>query len=92
MLKKTVLKDYKDADVDYSLIDWHIEMGEVMGSIKDIRERNYMTLDGKKLNMRPLYLNNHDKWNSYENFLEANKYITQLEIDGKRLLDTRLRS
>lgn len=82
--KKAVLKDYKDADVDYSLIDWHIEMGEVMGSIKDIRERNYMTLDGKKLNMRPLYLNNHDKWNSYENFLEANKYITQLEIDGKK--------
>lgn len=82
--KKTVLKDYKDTDGDYSLIDWHIDQGEIMGAITDIRENHYKALDGKKLNMRPLYLNNKDKWNNYDNFIEANKYISQLEIDGKK--------
>lgn len=83
--KRIILKDYKNGDVDYSLIDWHVEMGEVMGSIKDIREKNYKTIDGKKLNMRPLYINNDNKWNNYSNFLEAYKYISQLEIYGQKV-------
>ncbi len=89
--KKTVLKDYKDTDADYSLIDWHVEQGEIMGSITDIRETNYKTLDGKKLNMKPLYLNNNTKWNNYDNFLEVNKYITKLEIDGKKVPRSKLK-
>ena len=38
---KTVLKDYKDADVDYSLIDWHIEMERSWAPVR--LGRNYMT-------------------------------------------------
>lgn len=83
--KKKVLKDYEDKDVDYSLIDWHIEQGDIMGSISEIREEHYKTLDGKTLNMRPIYLNNDEKWTSYSNYLEAHKYITSWQIDNKQI-------
>ncbi|SDZ35718.1 hypothetical protein SAMN05660462_02833 [Proteiniborus ethanoligenes] len=82
--KKKILKDYANSDADYSLIDWHIEQGDIMGSISDIREAHYKSLDGNKLNIRPLYLNNDEKWTSYSSFLEAYEYITKLEIDDKK--------
>ncbi len=83
--KRIIAKDYKDSDKDFSLIDWHLEQGDLMGSIKEIREENYRTEDGKYLYMRPLYLNNEDRWNNYENFKEAYFNITKRKIgkEGK---------
>lgn len=90
--KKKVLMDYKDTDADYSLIDWHIEQGDIIGSISEIRETYYKSLDGKILNMRPLYLNNFEKWTNYKNFLEANKYITKLQIDNKQIARSKIKA
>lgn len=69
--KKTLLEEFShgDEDADYSLIDWHIEQGDILGSIDEIRQKNYVSLDGKSLTMRPLYINNNSKWRNYDNFL-----------------------
>lgn len=83
--KKAVLKDYGDTGEDYSLIDWHIEQGDVIGTIAEIREKHYKAVDGKTLNMRPLYINNNDKWTNYENFKKANYYITKHKVDNKEI-------
>ena len=86
--KKRLSEDYRSGDSetidnDYSLIDWHIEQGDISGSISDIREENYRSKDGKILNMRPLYLNNPEKWTSYRNFLEAITYIKTQIKEGR---------
>ena len=54
--KVKLLDEY--GDKDYSLIDWHIEQGEFIGSIIEIREKYYVSEDKKNLTMRPLYINN----------------------------------
>ncbi|WP_394354642.1 Cas10/Cmr2 second palm domain-containing protein [Paratissierella segnis] len=89
--KKQLLKDYENTDADYSLIDWHIEQGDIIGPILNIREDYYKSLDGKKLNMRPLYINNPEKWTNYKNFLLANSYITKLQIDEKQIARSKLK-
>lgn len=83
--KKKVLKDYGDRGKDYSLLDWHIEQGDVMGTIAEIRKKHYRATDGRTLNMRPLYINNNDKWTNYENFKRANYYITEHKVDNKEI-------
>ncbi|MBU5293798.1 hypothetical protein KQH90_07095 [Anaerosalibacter bizertensis] len=83
--KRTIVKDYKDSEKDFSLIDWHLEQGDLMGSIAEIRRENYKSEDNKYLYMRPIYLNNKSKWNNYRNFKEAYSNITdrKIEIKGK---------
>lgn len=55
---------------DYSVIDWHIEQGEISGSINQIRS-NFYKIDGYNLTMKPIYINNNEKWYNYENFMKS---------------------
>ncbi|SNX52847.1 hypothetical protein [Thermoanaerobacterium sp. RBIITD] len=91
--KRKIIKDYYNEDKDFSLIDWHIEQGELSGTIADIREKFYKTLDGKELYMRPLYMNNNEKevWTSYKNFKEAYKNISDKEIYEKKIPRSKLK-
>lgn len=78
-------------DDDYSLIDWHIEQGDLLGNISDIREEHYKTLDNKNLTMRPLYLNNKKDWKSYDNFKIAYSDITNRKICGDTIARNKLK-
>lgn len=90
--KKEVLEDYEGDDIDFSLIDWHIVQGDLMGSIDDIRKANYISMDNKKLYMRPLYINNKERWNNYSNFKDAYENITKLKIDDKGIARNKLKN
>lgn len=89
--KRKVLKDYAETGKDYSLIDWHIEQGDVIGGIEEIREKDYISLDGRTLYMRPLYLNNTERWTNYANFRDACHYIAEREIGGQKLARNKLK-
>lgn len=85
--KRTLAEDYKNKEQDYSLIDWHLEQGDLAGGINEIREEHYKTRDGKDLCMRPLYINNNEKWYRYDNFKEAFSNITCRKIE-KQVVST----
>ncbi|HCJ58213.1 MAG TPA: hypothetical protein DHV55_13285 [Clostridiaceae bacterium] len=89
--KKRIIEDYGENDKDFSLIDWHIDQGELMESIGDIRRINYISEDNKKLYIRPLYINNGEKWNNYSNFKDAVRNISKLEIDGSNIARNKLK-
>lgn len=89
--KKRLSKDYGDNGKDFSLIDWHIEQGDLMGSIEVIRKNNYTSEDNKKLYMRPIYINNTKKWNNYSNFKRAWYYISEMKIDEKGIARNKLK-
>lgn len=79
--KKELKKQYSDKD--YSLIDWHLEQGDLRGSIEEIRMEHYKTIeDGRDLFMTPVYLNNEDNciWKTYDNFKEAYNNLNHREI------------
>lgn len=78
-------------DEDYSLIDWHIEQGEFIGSITEIREKYYISEDGKNLTMRPLYINNEGNFRSYKNFKTARNYIKRIKINKKSVSRSKLK-
>lgn len=88
--KRKLAEDYKDSKENYSLIDWHMEMGDLMGTISEIRETNYISLDNKKLYMRPVYLNNNNEWKSYENFMTAMNQITN-SIEKNKLARNKIK-
>lgn len=87
--KKQLANDYKDSS--YSLIDWHVEMGDLMGTISEIREKNYVSQDNKKLYMRPVYLNNAHEWKSYDNFMAAFNQLTKFTIKDKALARNKIK-
>lgn len=89
--KRKITMDYPNLDKDFSLIDWHIEQGDLMGTISEIREEHYKTLDDKNLCMRPLYLNNDDIWTNYSNFKIAYENITNREIYGKKIARNKIK-
>lgn len=62
------LREDNDEAYDGSLIDWHIDQGDIFGSVDEIRREFYRAKDGKRLNMRPLYVGAGDRWNSFKNF------------------------
>lgn len=74
--KKKLREDYGEEE-DYCLIDWHIDQGDIFGSIEEIRKEYYRARDGKYLNMRPLYINNQDKWRNFDNFLALGKELSR---------------
>lgn len=84
--KRRIQDDYpNDGDKDFSLIDWHIEQGDLIGEISDIREKHYKSRDGKDLCMRPLYINNDSEWKSYENFKATYFNICKREINENKI-------
>jgi hypothetical protein len=83
--KNKITQDNKG---DYSMIDWHIEQGEISGSISEIRNKMY-SLNGCNLNMRPLYINNPDSWRSYQNFKVALKNISSDKAPRSKIKELR---
>lgn len=79
---------------DFSLIDWHIEQGDLEGAINEIREKYYKTTIGNiDLNMRPLYLNNrhNEEWKTYDNFLEAYNNIMNRKIEKDKIARNKIK-
>ena len=89
--KRRILIDFPDSEKDFSLIDWHIEQGDLMGTIQEIRDEHYITLDKKQLAMRPLFLNNPENWRSYKNFKAAYHNITNREINENKIARNKLK-
>ena len=91
--KKKLALDYPEED--FSLIDWHVEQGDILGNISEIRKQHYEALDHKKLCMRPLYLNNdyndENAWRSYDNFKIAYDNITKREIYENKIARNKLK-
>jgi len=90
--KMRLSKEYPGKD--YSLIDWHVEQGDLLGNISEIRKKYYNTLDGFSLCMRPLYINNKDEncWSSYENFLTAFNDITDKRIYEDKIARNKIKA
>lgn len=84
--KKTMKKDYED--VEYSLIDWHAEQGDIAGSIDEIRSKMYITDENAKikLNIRPLYIENNEKWNNYNNFIKIIDEINEKDKNNQNVI------
>lgn len=90
--KLKLRENYKKED--FSLIDWHIEQGDLEGTISEIRDEHYRTKIGNiDLNMRPLYLNNKHKeeWKTYENFLVAYNNIMNREIEEDKIARNKIK-
>lgn len=87
--KARLLKDC--GDKDYSLIDWHIEQGDLLGRISEIRREHYKVQNGKELNMRPLYINNNGNWRNYKNFRSAYFNMAKREIEGELIARSKLK-
>ncbi|MEH2056979.1 MAG: hypothetical protein V7K97_12630 [Nostoc sp.] len=74
--KKFVKDERKQYGVDYfSAIDWHLAASGLLGSISEIRQREYQVNHGDKpwkLEMRPVRLqNNNREWRTWENFTQV---------------------
>lgn len=80
---------------DFSLIDWHIEQGDRLGNMSDIRAQYYKTLDNMKLCMRPLYINNDyndgNAWRNYANFKASYNDIVKGEIYKNKIARNKLK-
>ncbi len=88
---KTRLRD-EYPDGDYSLLDWHVEQGDLIGNISEIRQEQYRTvIDNKNLSMRPLYLNNGNdgEWRTYDNFIQAYENINESMIARNKIKELR---
>lgn len=64
-----------------SSIDWHIEFGELMDNLSEIRKA-YLTEDGNRLEMRPYIIN------APEIIMNDAKYSAKLYCNFKRILTT----
>lgn len=70
--------------VDFSAIDWHLATSGLIGSIGDIREREYQGVEGN-LAMRPVLLAQDDEWRTWQSI---SKVIHELN-DGEQWKDKR---
>lgn len=90
--KRTLRDQYPEKD--YSLIDWHVEQADIVGTIEEIREKGYKTIEDKaKLYMKPLYLNLEDKneWKTFEGFRESFNNLTKLKIYDKKIARNKIK-
>jgi hypothetical protein len=56
-----------------SAMDWHIATSGLLGSIREIRQREYQSVQKKSLVMRPLWLSHQDEWRTWAGF----KHVTE---------------
>ena len=69
-----------------SSIDWHIEMGEIRDSLEDTR-REYNTLDGRRLEMRPYIISappeilKKEAYRSYDRYTYMMKQFREQDQD-----------
>ncbi|GAB4190652.1 MAG: hypothetical protein Fur006_32920 [Coleofasciculaceae cyanobacterium] len=69
---------------DFSAIDWHIAASGLLGSIGDIRKREYQVAEGD-LTMRPMYLQSNSEWRNWDDFSEVvHKFNTHPDWAGSR--------
>jgi hypothetical protein len=64
-LCKSAKKYVKTKNKDESAIDWHLAASGLIGSVNDIREREYQGAEGK-LYMRPVLLAQDDEWRTWQ--------------------------
>ncbi|XHX78395.1 MAG: hypothetical protein RBJ76_28925 [Stenomitos frigidus ULC029] len=62
-----------------SALDWHIATSGLLGSIREIRQREYQSVQKKSLVMRPLWLSHRDEWQTWVGF----KHVTEAFVAGK---------
>lgn len=69
---------------DFSAMDWHIAASGLLGSISDIRKREYQVAEGN-LTMRPIYLQSDNDWRNWDDFAEVvHKFNTHPDWAGRR--------
>ena len=71
------------------LLDWHIEQGEISGSVRAIRQKHYQADDGSGLTMRPLYLDPTKSWRNYRHFSRAFANITRKDTPRSKIKQLR---
>lgn len=80
--KRAVLENTKLNDA--SAIDFHISLGEITKSLRDIRITDY-SFNGEEVNltMKPLYIGEENEWRTYSNFTKAISNVkTALQEDN----------
>ncbi|MEG4304131.1 Cas10/Cmr2 second palm domain-containing protein [Microcoleus sp. D3_18a_C4] len=81
---------YKDKEYYCSTLDWHFAASGLIGSIGEIRQREYEVPSGNMM-MRPIRLKEHDsddnQWRTWANFISAvqhfNGYFDDVEDNEK---------
>ncbi|MBW4547419.1 MAG: hypothetical protein KME25_23705 [Symplocastrum torsivum CPER-KK1] len=69
---------------DFSAIDWHIAASGLLGSISDIRKREYKVTEGN-LTMRPVYLHSERDWRNWADFSKVvSEFNTHPNWEGRR--------
>jgi hypothetical protein len=69
---------------DFSAIDWHIAASGLLGSIGEIRKREYQVAEGN-LTMRPLYLQSDRDWRNWDDFSQVvHNFNTHPDWAGSR--------
>ncbi|WP_375494244.1 hypothetical protein [uncultured Nostoc sp.] len=71
--KKFVKLERQKHGVDYfSAIDWHLAASGLLGSISEIRQREYRVNNKSwHLEMRPLWLKHDDEWRTWSGFTQV---------------------
>ncbi|MEH2042485.1 Cas10/Cmr2 second palm domain-containing protein [Nostoc sp.] len=71
--KKFVKSEQQKHGVDYfSAIDWHLAASGLLGSISEIRQREYRVNNKSwHLEMRPLWLKRDDEWRTWSGFTQV---------------------
>jgi hypothetical protein len=85
---KKFVRDEKErlssSDSDFSAIDWHIAASGLLGSIAEIRKREYQVAEGN-LTMRPVYLHSDRDWRNWDDFAQVvHKFNTHSDWAGSR--------
>lgn len=77
--KKFVKYEREKYDSDYfSAMDWHFAASGLLGSISEIRHREYRVKDKNwQLEMRPLWLKNQNEWRTWSSLVQVIKEFKQ---------------
>jgi hypothetical protein len=73
---KKLIRDEKNP-AQKSAIDWHIATSGLLGSINQIRQREYQSAQGKCLIMRPVWLAHEDEWQTWSGFATVTEEFVQ---------------
>ena len=77
-------KDFTGQELDFSALDWHLAASGLIGSVNDIREREYQGAEGK-LYMRPVLLAQDAEWRTWQGI----KKVIQELNNGEKWKDKR---
>lgn len=66
-LCKDAKKLVRDSEKEGSALNWHFATSGLLGSWREICEREYISLDKNPLNMRPIFMST-ENWNTWQNF------------------------